>query len=53
MSPIGNRHAACVDRATAIFTDHLRGKVIVRVQSSIRLGGYSRPGVGGVGVGAG
>jgi Uma2 family endonuclease len=43
MSPIGFRHAACVDRANALLTPALVGKVIVRVQGPIRMGDYSKP----------
>jgi len=43
MSPIGFRHAACVDRATALLVPALVGKAIVRVQGPIRLGDYSKP----------
>jgi Uma2 family endonuclease len=32
MSPIGDRHAACVDRATALLVPALLGKAIVRNQ---------------------
>src|SRR6266508_4509849 len=42
MSPIGSRHAACVDRFTEKIVG-LRLNVIVRVQSSIRLDDYSQP----------
>jgi len=43
MSPIGWRHAACVDRATALLVPALVGKAIVRVQGPIRLGDYTKP----------
>jgi Uma2 family endonuclease len=43
MSPIGARHAACVDRATALLLPALLGKAIVRNQGPIRLGDYSKP----------
>jgi len=42
MSPIGSRHAACVDRFNE-FIARLRLNVIVRVQSSIQLDDYSQP----------
>ena len=42
MSPIGSRHAACVDRFNELIVG-LRLNVIVRVQSSIRLDDYSQP----------
>jgi Uma2 family endonuclease len=43
MSPIGNRHAACVDRATELFISALQGKAIVSVQSPVRLNEYNEP----------
>ena len=43
MTPIGSRHAACVDRLTRLLTSALRDRVIVRVQSPIRLSQHSEP----------
>ena len=43
MSPIGNRHEACVDRLNHIFVRDLKGQAIVRVQGSFRLDAYSEP----------
>lgn len=43
MTPIGSRHAACVDRLTRIFVQHLGPRAIVRVQGPIRLGEHSEP----------
>jgi Uma2 family endonuclease len=43
MSPIGKRHAACVDILVELFSEQLRRKVIVRVQNPIQLGNYSEP----------
>lgn len=43
MTPIGSRHAACVDRFNRLFTGFLGQRVIVRVQNPIRLGPYSEP----------
>jgi Uma2 family endonuclease len=43
MSPIGSRHAACVDRLTQYLVVQVRGRAIVRVQSPIRLGEHSEP----------
>jgi hypothetical protein len=43
MSPIGDRHAACVDRATALLVLALVGRAIVRPRGPIRLGAYSKP----------
>ena len=42
MSPIGNRHAACVDRFNELIVG-LRLDAIVRVQSSIQLDDYWQP----------
>jgi Uma2 family endonuclease len=43
MSPIGSRHAACVDFLSSLFNRHFGGRVIVRVQSPIRLEDFSEP----------
>jgi Uma2 family endonuclease len=43
MSPIGNRHAGCVNRATDLFTFLFRGKAIVTVQNPARLNKYNEP----------
>jgi len=43
MTPIGSRHAACVDRLNRLFSRHAGEGVIVRVQSPIRLGEHSEP----------
>ena len=43
MSPIGDRHAACTDRATMLFAPILKGKAIVRVQGPVRLSDYTKP----------
>ena len=43
MSPIGDRHAACVDRAAVLLLPRLVGESIVRIQGPIRLGDYSKP----------
>jgi Uma2 family endonuclease len=43
MSPIGERHAACVDFLTQLITLRLRRSVIVRVQNPIQLDDYSEP----------
>lgn len=43
MTPIGRRHAACVDRLTDLFTDMRRGRAVVRVQNPIRLDQHSEP----------
>src|ERR1700692_3257877 len=44
MSPIGSRHAACVDKLSALIRDRLSGqRVIVRAQSPVHLGDRSEP----------
>ena len=43
MSPIGLRHAACVDRATEFFVVALHGRANVRVQGPNRLDNYNEP----------
>src|SRR5437764_2799654 len=43
MSPIGNRHAAGVDRLNTVLNGVFKGKVIVRVQGPIRLNDFSEP----------
>ena len=43
MSPIGERHAACVKRLNRLFTRMLGDRAIVAVQDPIRLGGHSEP----------
>lgn len=43
MSPIGRRHAACVDRLNELLSERLRRKAIVRVQSPVVLNDYAQP----------
>ncbi|PWB46365.1 MAG: Uma2 family endonuclease [Candidatus Methylomirabilota bacterium] len=43
MTPIGSRHAACVDRLNHLFSQRIGRQCIVRVQSPIRLGEHSEP----------
>ena len=43
MSPIGDRHAGCVNRMTDLFTYLLRGKAVVTVQNPVRLNQYNEP----------
>lgn len=43
MTPIGSRHAACVDRCTRLFTRLVGDDAIVRVQNPIQLDDYSEP----------
>lgn len=43
MSPIGTRHAACVNRLTHIFTLALGQRAIISVQNPIQLSNLSEP----------
>src|SRR5262245_46373817 len=43
MSPVGGRHISCVNRATALFTSRLAGKVMVSVQNPVVLSRYTEP----------
>jgi Uma2 family endonuclease len=43
MTPIGSRHAACVDRLTYLLVRGLGPRAIVRVQSPVRLSERSEP----------
>ena len=43
MSPVGDRHIACVNRATALFGSRLAGKAMVSVQNPVRLDRFSEP----------
>jgi Uma2 family endonuclease len=43
MSPVGDRHIGCVNRATALFSTRLAGKVVVSVQNAVRLSRYTEP----------
>jgi Uma2 family endonuclease len=43
MSPVGSRHAACVDRLNALLHALLGGAAIVRVQSPVVLNDYREP----------
>jgi len=43
MTPIGIRHAACVDVLNSLFQRFANGRVIVRVQNPIRLSPHSEP----------
>ena len=43
MSPIGSRHAACVDRLNALFTARLGKRAIVRVQNPIVINRRTEP----------
>lgn len=43
MSPVGDPHIGCVNRANALFSSRLAGKVIVSVQNPVRLSRYTEP----------
>ena len=43
MSPIGTRHAACVDRLNVLMQRLFGDRAIVRVQGPVRLNPYSEP----------
>jgi Uma2 family endonuclease len=43
MSPVGDRHVICVNRANALFAARLAGKVMVSVQNPVRLSRYTEP----------
>lgn len=43
MSPIGRRHAACVNRLIRLFTNHLGDRVIVAAQNPVQLSDRSEP----------
>jgi Uma2 family endonuclease len=43
MSPIGSRHAACVDRLNSLLSLFAGQTAIVRVQNPIRIDDYSEP----------
>jgi Uma2 family endonuclease len=43
MSPIGNRHLGCVNRATHLFTSAFGNRVVVSVQHPLQLSNYTEP----------
>lgn len=43
MSPIGDRHAGCVNRANDLFTNLIRGRAVVTVQNPVRLNKFNEP----------
>ncbi len=43
MSPIGRKHAVCVDRLTVVFVIALSSKAVIRVQNPIHLSDNSEP----------
>ncbi|HYH85320.1 MAG TPA: Uma2 family endonuclease [Pyrinomonadaceae bacterium] len=42
-SPIGERHAACVDALSEMLREKLQRSVTIRAQNPVRLGEYSEP----------
>jgi Uma2 family endonuclease len=43
MSPIGRRHAACVDRCNYVFASKLGVRVVIRIQNPLALDNTSEP----------
>ena len=43
MSPIGSRHAGCVDKLSALLHRGLSAEPVIRVQNPLRLSEYSEP----------
>jgi len=43
MSPIGNRHVGCVNRATQLFVQAFTGRATVSVQHPLQLSNYTEP----------
>jgi len=43
MSPIGDRHAGCVNRATHLFTSRLGNRVVVSIQNPLQLSKFTEP----------
>jgi Uma2 family endonuclease len=43
MSPVGDRHVICVNRANALFSARLAGKVMVSVQNPVGLSRFTEP----------
>lgn len=43
MSPIGRRHAACVNRLNALLNRHLGQAAIISIQNPVRIDDYSEP----------
>lgn len=43
MTPIGSRHAACVNQLNELFSDRLRRRAVVSVQNPVRLATHSEP----------
>ena len=43
MTPIGSRHAHCVNRMTEFLITHLGSRAMVSIQNPVCLGKYSEP----------
>ena len=43
MTPIGTRHAACVNRLTAVFSRLIAGRAVLQVQNPVTLDNLSEP----------
>ncbi|HUR24345.1 MAG TPA: Uma2 family endonuclease [Acidimicrobiales bacterium] len=43
MTPVGSRHAACVDRLTRLLVVRIGERAIVRVQNPVQMGDLSEP----------
>jgi Uma2 family endonuclease len=43
MSPVGVRHVACVNRATALFVKHFGDRGVVSIQNPVQLSNYTEP----------
>ena len=43
MSPIGNRHLACVNRANRLFLTAFANRVVVSIQHPLQLSNYTEP----------
>lgn len=43
MSPIGSKHAGCVNRLNTLLSNHLKKNAVVSVQNPIHLDDYSEP----------
>ena len=43
LSPIGTRHAGCVNRINRVFNDAFRERAVVSIQNPVRLSNYTEP----------
>src|SRR5262245_5717770 len=43
MSPIGDRHAGCVNRGTRLFVTSFGSRAVVSVQNPLQLNNYTEP----------